>query len=320
MSGGRGDAITFPELDGEYEVLRVVSRGTFSTVYLARLRAHPDRHVALKRVMRTSAPERTANEVECLIMAGGRCNVCPILHANRFEDQVTLVLQYFPHDDFKDYFDVMTLDEIQAYMWSLFEALECVHSLGIIHRDVKPSNFLYNRDAGRFQLIDFGLAQQVSKLREKGDRRAADPGGPRVPLGAVDRAGTRGFRAPEVLLLVKHQTVAIDIWSAGAILLCIITGRYPFFQSADDMTAIAEMAAIFGSTRLREAAASLNRSISLPERIPARSWRDLRQFLDGGSRDDLPDTLFDLLDRCLEPKPGSRITAAEALKHPFFNT
>lgn len=83
MSGGRGDAITFPELDGEYEVLRVVSRGTFSTVYLARLRAHPDRHVALKRVMRTSAPERTANEVECLIMAGGRCNVCPILHANR---------------------------------------------------------------------------------------------------------------------------------------------------------------------------------------------------------------------------------------------
>lgn len=73
----------------------------------------------------------------------------------------------------------------------------------------------------------------------------------------------------------------------------------PVCKAHRSQAAAAQMAAIFGSTRLREAAASLNRSISLPERIPARSWRDLRQFLDGGSRDDLPDTLFDLLDRCL---------------------
>ena len=68
------------------------------------------------------------------------------------------------------------------------------------------------------------------------------------------RAGTPGFRAPEVLLKYPHQTTAVDIWSAGVILLCILSGRYPFFRAHDDMSALAQIVSLMGSRATVEAA------------------------------------------------------------------
>eukprot|EP00808_Paulinella_micropora_P026979 g13838.t1 len=60
------------------------------------------------------------------------------------------------------------------------------------------------------------------------------------------RSGTRGFRAIEVLLRHPNQTTAIDVWSAGVIMLCIMTRRYPFFCAPDDLTAVAELSCLLG--------------------------------------------------------------------------
>ena len=61
------------------------------------------------------------------------------------------------------------------------------------------------------------------------------------------RAGTPGFRAPEVLLKCPQQTTAVDIWSAGVILLCLLSGRYPFFRASDDLSALAQIIALRGT-------------------------------------------------------------------------
>ena len=68
------------------------------------------------------------------------------------------------------------------------------------------------------------------------------------------RAGTPGFRAPEVLLKYPHQTTAVDIWSAGVIFLCILSGRYPFFKAHDDMSALAQIVSLMGSKAIADAA------------------------------------------------------------------
>ncbi len=55
------------------------------------------------------------------------------------------------------------------------------------------------------------------------------------------RAGTPGFRPPEVLLKFEHQTTAVDMWAAGVIVLCMLSRTYPFFRAPDDITALAEV-------------------------------------------------------------------------------
>lgn len=68
------------------------------------------------------------------------------------------------------------------------------------------------------------------------------------------RAGTPGFRPPEVLLKSRTQTVAVDMWAVGVILLSLFSRSYPFFRSPDDMTALAELITLFGSEKMEAAA------------------------------------------------------------------
>ena len=75
------------------------------------------------------------------------------------------------------------------------------------------------------------------------------------------RAGTPGFRAPEVLLKYPLQTTSVDVWAAGMILLCLLSGRYPFFKAHDDMSAMAQIVGLFGSAKCTEAAKSLGEII-----------------------------------------------------------
>lgn len=90
------------------------------------------------------------------------------------------------------------------------------------------------------------------------------------------RAGTRGFRPPEVLMRFPHQTVAVDIWASGVTLLCILSQRYPFFQSPDDLTALCEIASVCGSEQIQYVAAHvLQKIVSCPTFYKKCDWKAL---------------------------------------------
>jgi cell division control protein 7 len=91
------------------------------------------------------------------------------------------------------------------------------------------------------------------------------------------RAGTRGFRAPEVLLKYPYQTVAIDIWSAGIVFLCMLSMRYPFFNSPDDLSALAEIGAICGTKEIIAMGAQLGRKVFFPVEMPRQDMKLLCQ-------------------------------------------
>lgn len=147
----------------------------------------------------------------------------------------------------------------------------------------------------------------------------------------VPRAGTPGFRAPEILLRSTQQSAKLDIWSAGVIFASILSGRYPFFRCMDDMTCIAEIVTIFGSSRVRRAAAALGKCLVLsgshrktpPVNLKALCSR-LRASLEAAQPQDVlvgfeaPDSAYELLGRLLDPNPATRYSAADALNHPFF--
>lgn len=326
-----------PYIQSNYKLIDKIGEGTFSTVYKAqdinnkitsKFASHfwsqdpNSKYVALKKIYVTSSPQRIYNELNLLyILTGGSNRVAPLCDAIRVRDQVIAVLPYYPHEEFRNFYRDLPIKGIKTYIFELLNALKFVHSKGIIHRDVKPTNFLFNPELGRGVLVDFGLAEtqldysslvssqsqpkdgtshssnmerlseqfcpcimrdsnnnsiagmdaatahhqggmvtiQNGKLVHLNNVQGVDltkgyPKNETRRIKRANRAGTRGFRAPEVLMKCGSQTTKIDIWSVGVILLCLLSRRFPMFQSLDDTDSLLELCAIFGWKTLRKCA------------------------------------------------------------------
>jgi cell division control protein 7 len=130
---------------------------------------------------------------------------------------------------------------------------------------------------GRTKTAETSVVEQAvydaRKRSRLGEGRVGFAQEDKRPAIKTNRAGTRGFRAPEVLLKCPDQTVgewdvgrvgvlviradldvAIDIWSAGVMMLSILTHRFPIFNSTDDIEALMEIAAIFGRSAMERCA------------------------------------------------------------------
>lgn len=62
---------------------------------------------------------------------------------------------------------------------------------------------------------------------------------------------------------LNRSFAAVDMWAAGVIFLCILSGSYPFFRAPDDVTGLAEIMSIFGSHKVKEAALKLGEYFTL---------------------------------------------------------
>jgi cell division control protein 7 len=328
-------------LGTRYTLVERIGEGSFSTVYKA-MDLRSRRHVALKIITKTSSPSRILEELSFLRLLGGRNNCMGLQGCVRHEDQVVAILPYFEATDFREFLSSATVADIRKYLYNLLIAINHVHSNNVIHRDIKPSNFLYNKETGRGVLIDFGLAQhdkhqgpkESAKENEKNAQpiiffnsivsKSKPPGyyeRDSRPHMKAQRAGTRGFRAPEVLFRCQAQSKAIDMWSAGVLFLTLITAQYPFFYSGDDVDAIVEIATMFGHAEMRKAAKFYDRVWksnidTIPEERMSfeKIVESLNPWCDIGAEG------YDLLYRMLDLCCTSRITAEDALKHSFFDS
>ncbi|KAJ7225679.1 kinase-like protein [Mycena pura] len=323
-----------PRLSKDYKLVDRLGTGTFSSVYKAVDLGyhnkwdntpwhgfHPPNStahyqsvprpagtkvfVAIKRIYVTSNPERIRNEISILADCRGCRHVSQLITAFRNDDQVVAIMPYHRNDDFRDYYRTMPMPGIKAYFRCMFRALCDIHARKIIHRDVKPANFLFDPRTGEGTLCDFGLAcrfnsgptqtlgacfhtpataehphglvisrneynAEHTKERQKDARtksglpseKVGYPASDTRPVSKANRAGTRGFRAPEVLLKCSEQTGAIDVWAAGIILLFFLTGKFPLFQCNDDNEAIMEIAVILGKKKMEKTATLHSRTFA----------------------------------------------------------
>ncbi len=104
---------------------------------------------------------------------------------------------------------------IPSYFCQLMDGLEYLHSRGVIHKDIKPSNLLLSTD-GTLKISDFGVAEVL-------DRFAPDD-------AITTSQGTPAFQPPEVAsgLEASFPGFKLDVWSSGVTLFNFVTGTYPF--------------------------------------------------------------------------------------------
>lgn len=319
----------------------------------SRKQTQKPQYVALKKIYVTSSPHRILNELELLHQLRDSPYICPLLTAFRHMDQVVAVLPYFRHLDFRLYYRDFLINDMRHYFQSLFSALVHVHKAGILHRDIKPTNFLYDHSKRQGVLVDFGLAERQGTdwqpcLCQEGKEKRKDrflqsyavqlldsqtnpisnayPKADTRPSRRANRAGTRGFRAPEVLLKCTAQTTKIDIWSAGVILLTLLARRFPFFNSADDVDAMIEMASIFGKKKMQSVAAMHGQVFETNiETIGEKGFTLEKIVIWASCREKEHDPLrageaqaIQFLQGLLELDPHRRLSAKEALQHEFF--
>ncbi|XP_058841454.1 mitogen-activated protein kinase 12-like isoform X1 [Acipenser ruthenus] len=189
----------------------------------------------------------------------------------------------------------LTEDRIQFLVYQILKGLKYIHSSGIIHRDLKPGNLAVNQDC-ELKILDFGLARHADSEM----------------TGYVV---TRWYRAPEVILNWMHYTQTVDIWSVGCIMAEMLSGK-PLFKGNDHLDQLTEIMKITGTPtqdfihKLQSQDAK-NYIMSLPK----VQKKDLQALFSKANP-----LAVSLLEKMLVLDAERRITAAEALAHPYFES
>ena len=227
-AGEQTRARSVPQLEpgtrlGAYEICAFLSAGGMGEVYRAR-HTVLDRPVAIKTVnAKLAGPDAKRRLIREARHASNLShpNICTIHEVGEAEGTPFIVMELVDGRPLSDILraTVPALDDALDYGMQVADALEHAHQHGIVHRDLKSSNIVVDRN-GRPIVLDFGLAKRLPQ------DTGGEPGDSTV-TGHGALAGTLSHMAPEVLLGGRADARS-DVWSLGVLLYELTTGELPF--------------------------------------------------------------------------------------------
>jgi TolB-like protein/Tfp pilus assembly protein PilF/tRNA A-37 threonylcarbamoyl transferase component Bud32 len=258
---------------GHYEVLEEIGRGGMGVIYRAR-QQHSRRIVAVKRILAHQANShetlvRFRREAEA-VASLDHLNILPIYEVSESEEQLPFFsMKYATGGSLRNAAPALRTKprECVRLMAKVACAIAYAHSKGILHRDLQPGNILL--DENREPMVsDFGLAKWLDQTSDL--------------TRTLETLGTPGYIAPEQTECPADKlTPAADIYSLGAILFYLLTGRPPFV--GPNVLHVIHQAAASPAPRLRSLTPSLDRDLET------------------------------IVGRCLESDPNARYQSAGAL-------
>ena len=216
----------------DYTSLAIIGRGAFGEVHVCREKK-TGQIVAVKKIRKDVL--KIKNQViharnEQLFMSKVKSPWIVELKASFQEDDyLYLVMEYLPGGDFMNLLikkDILTEDEAKFYTAELILAIENIHKLDCIHRDIKPDNVLIDK-TGHIKLSDFGLAKVSPKIFEINNNNENIDFKPDTHQKNYSCVGTAYYVAPEVLKK-KGYGPEVDWWSVGVIFFEMLFGYAPF--------------------------------------------------------------------------------------------
>ncbi|KAH7649302.1 hypothetical protein FG379_002475 [Cryptosporidium bovis] len=306
-----------------------IGKGVFSSVIKC-TNLNTRNEVAIKIIrlndMMKSAGEK---EFEMLKLLRGIPNVVQVQESFIHQGHFCIVFEWL-NETLKSCMNKVSkhnISKVRNLAKQIFIGIKHIHDKGYIHTDIKPDNILVDSERMNFKISDFGNAIKESE---------ATPASYLV---------SRFYRPPEVIIgSLTPFRKSVDIWSIGCVLYECFTGNVLFKgKSNNDMIKlIIELRGNFPKKMLKQGVFSKNHFSSDFEKLIWKNQQDMTQFINNSKSNltifqsissniqnkkellsDMEVTLIkrlsNLIEKCLVIDPKKRISAKEALEHPFFS-
>ncbi|OAV89228.1 CMGC/CK2 protein kinase [Puccinia triticina 1-1 BBBD Race 1] len=286
-----------------YEIVRKVGRGKYSEVFEGVNIVNDEKCIV--KVLKPVKKKKIKREIKILQNLAGGPNIITLLDVVRDPQSKTpsIVTEYINNTDFKVLYPKFTDYDVRFYILELLKALDFAHSRGIMHRDVKPHNVMIDHERRQLRLIDWGLAEFYHPNTEYNVRVAS-----------------RYFKGPELLVDFQEYDYSLDMWSLGCMFASMIFRKEPFFHGHDNYDQLVKITKVLGTDELYAYLEKYDIELDaqyddILGRYQRKPWS---RFLTTENQRFISNEAIDFLDKLLQYDHQERLTAQEAMMHPYF--
>ena len=290
-----------------YIVEAKIGRGRYSDVYEG-LQKNTNEKVVIK-ILKPITKVKIKREI-CILYTLKKCpNIVKILDVIKENDSeiFCIICKSISGIELKNFYMGISPQDLKFYMYKIIECLEYSHRKKIMHRDIKLTNIAINKETKELNIYDWGLSDFYIK-----------------DYKYTLTIGSRYYKAPELFMEYKKYDCSIDMWSVGCLFGAMLFQINFLFQGNSNQDQLIVIAKQFGFNKINNFLEKYKGSCFLTQKIikkikkyEEKSWDE---FINGKNKYLISEDALDLLNKLLEIDPEKRISAKDALNHPFFKS
>lgn len=222
------------------------------------------------------------------------------------DNEIRILMEYYPLN-LREYFQkIRGVNEpmLKSIFFQLLSGLEYLHSKMIVHRDIKLDNIFIDDKTMQVVIGDFGLSRRIQFELEN---------------STLTDVGTINYKPLDVLLGNMYYSFNFDIWSLGCVIASLAIGRELF--CGNGLEILGQFSYIYGefNEKMFNGIEQLeNFRYVKGINFGGEKHLGIKNFIKSKAKCDLSEDFYDLIEKMLRLDPCRRISAKDALEHPWF--